>query len=73
MLEKEHVIYFLQVLVSYINSMSSAVKGEAQVSPESQEQKSSALPSASGAFQSVLPHPSHVLCNDSVLDMARYV
>lgn len=75
-LEEEHVTCLLQVLASYINPMSSAVNGEAQVSPESRAQNSSALPSVLLELLSqscLIPAMSSYLRNDSVLDMARHV
>lgn len=75
-LEEEHVTCLLQVLASYINPMSSAVNGEAQVSPESRVQNSSALPSVLLELLSqscLIPAMSSYLRNDSVLDMARHV
>lgn len=75
-LEEEHVTCLLQVLASYINPMSSAINGEAQVSPESRVQNSSALPSVLLELLSqscLIPAMSSYLRNDSVLDMARHV
>lgn len=75
-LEEEHVTCLLQVLASYINPMSGAVNGEAQASPESRAQNSSALPSVLLELLSqscLIPAMSSYLRNDSVLDMARHV
>lgn len=58
----------MQVLASYINPMSGAVNGEAQASPESRAQNSSALPSVLLELLSqscLIPAMSSYLRNDS--------
>ncbi|XP_054979502.1 baculoviral IAP repeat-containing protein 6 isoform X7 [Sorex araneus] len=75
-LEEEHVTCLLQVLASYINPVSGTVSGEAQASPESGGQNSSALPPVLLELLSqscLIPAMSSYLRNDSVLDMARHV